>query len=103
MLLSALRLAPRVRPAGDGAEQAPVNQSVLPLQTSFHFSLRGFLWGFLPPLFLLTFRLFSQKQNHVVNTVTGSFSVASPVEVTQQCGKALIGSSKNLKLAFKTC
>lgn len=30
-------------PAGDGAEQAPVNQSILPLQTSFHFSCPAWL------------------------------------------------------------
>lgn len=63
----------------------------------------AFFRDFSFPSSLLCCRLISQKQNHVINAVTGSVFVASPVEMIQQCGEELTGSSKSLRFSFKTC
>lgn len=74
-------------------------KSILPVQKDHVAFFRDFSF----PSSLLCCRLFSQKQNHVINAVTGSVFVASPVEMIQQCGEELTGSSKNFRFSFKTC
>lgn len=63
-------------------------------QASFHSSSTTCLS---PETFLsslLCCRLFSQKQNHVINTVPGSVLVAAPVEMIQQHRERQTGSFK---------